>query len=258
MNRGDWMQDTTGYETFSFYYDALTENVNYPARAAYFHTLIQENLHAKGNVLLDLACGTGTMAEEMAKLGYDVIGVDYSCGMLSQAMDKKMKHGLAIQYVQQDMRELDLYGTVDVTICTLDSLNHLPDFQDVCRVFQKVSEVTEPGGLFLFDMNTLYKHQVLLGDQVYLYETEDVYCVWENMLAEDGCTVEITLHLFQQEPDGRYVRQEEHLTERAYAPEQVENALKEAGFHVIGIYHADTTEPLKQDSQRMVVAARKE
>ena len=173
-------------------------------------------------------------------------------------MDKKMEHGLAIQYVQQDMRELDLYGTVDVTICTLDSLNHLPDFQDVCRVFQKVSEVTEPGGLFLFDMNTLYKHQVLLGDQVYLYETEDVYCVWENMLAEDGCTVEITLHLFQQEPDGRYVRQEEHLTERAYAPEQVENALKEAGFHVIGIYHADTTEPLKQDSQRMVVAARKE
>ena len=156
------------------------------------------------------------------------------------------------------MRELDLYGTVDVTICTLDSLNHLPDFQDVCRVFQKVSEVTEPGGLFLFDMNTLYKHQVLLGDQVYLYETEDVYCVWENTLAEDGCTVEITLHLFQQEPDGRYVRQEEHLTERAYAPEQVKNALKEAGFHVIGIYHADTTEPLKQDSQRMVVAARKE
>lgn len=251
------MQET-GYETFSFYYDTLTENVDYAARAAYFDELIQAQLRSPGRVLLDLACGTGTMAEEMAKRGFDVIGVDYSCGMLSQAMDKKLESGLPIQYVQQDMRELELYGTVDVTLCTLDSLNHLPDFAAVQQVFQRVAAVTEPGGIFLFDMNTLYKHRVLLGRQVYVYETEEVYCVWENALREDECTVDLTLELFQRCEDGRYRRQEEQLTERAYEPAQIKQALEQAGFCVLGIYHADTTEPLREDSQRMVVAARKD
>lgn len=250
--------DQTGYEMFSFYYDALTGNVDYAARADYFDRLMQTHLRSPGRVLLDLACGTGTMAEEMAKRGYDVIGVDYSCGMLSRAMDKKMENGLPIQYVQQDMRELSLCGTVDLTLCTLDSLNHLPDFAAVQQVFARVAAATESGGLFLFDMNTLYKHRVLLGNQVYVYETDDVYCVWENALREDGCTVDLTLELFHRCEDGRYRRQEEFLTERAYAPEKVQAVLEAVGFCVLGIYHADTTEPLRTDSQRMVVVARKE
>ena len=221
------MQET-GYETFSFYYDALTENVNYPARAAYLDGLVQKYKQSAGKVMLDLACGTGTMTEEMAERGYDMIGVDYSEGMLGQAMEKKIEKQLPIQYVCQDMRELELYGTVDAVICTLDSLN------------------------------TLYKHRELLGNQVYVYETDAVYCVWENALCEDNCTVEITLDLFQLCADGRYRRTEEQITERAYAPEQVQAALETIGFHVLGIYHADTEEPLHSDSERMVVVARKE
>ena len=155
------MQET-GYETFSFYYDALTENVDYPARAAYLDGLVQKYLRSGGKVMLDLACGTGTLTEEMAKRGYDMIGVDYSEGMLGQAMEKKIEQQLPIQYVCQDMRELELYSTVDATICTLDSLNHLPGFEDVETVFRKVWEFTEPGGVFLFDMNTLYKHLSLI------------------------------------------------------------------------------------------------
>ncbi len=248
----------TGYETFSFYYDALTQNVNYSARADYFDGLIQKHLRSEGNVLLDLACGTGTMSEEMARRGYDVIGVDYSCGMLSQAMDKKFEHGLPIQYVQQDMRELELYGTVDVTLCLLDSLNHLDSFAEVETVFQRVADATEPGGMFLFDMNTLYKHRQLLNGQVYVYETDEVYCVWENTMREDMQTVDITLQLFQMEEDGRYSRMEEQITECAYPPEQIKTALKRCGFDVLGIYSADTEEELHEDSQRMVVVARKE
>ena len=156
------------------------------------------------------------------------------------------------------MRELELYGTVDAVICTLDSLNHLPSFEDVTTVFQRVWESTETGGVFVFDMNTLYKHRKLLGNQVYVYETDAVYCVWENALCEDNCTVEITLDLFQLCADGRYRRTEEQITERAYAPEQVQAALETIGFHVLGIYHADTEEPLHSDSERMVVVARKE
>ena len=206
------MQET-GYETFSFYYDALTENVNYPARAAYLDGLVQKYKQSAGKVMLDLACGTGTMTEEMAERGYDMIGVDYSEGMLGQAMEKKIEKQLPIQYVCQDMRELELYGTVDAVICTLDSLNHLPSFEDVTTVFQRVWESTETGGVFVFDMNTLYKHRELLGNQVYVYETDAVYCVWENALCEDNCTVEITLNLFQLCADGRYRRTEEQITE---------------------------------------------
>ena len=149
----------TGYEAFSFYYDQLTENVEYPQRAAYFHKLIQKYCQSEGVVLLDLACGTGSLSEEFAKLGYDVLGVDYSYGMLNQAMQKKLEHNLPIQYICQDMRELDLYGTVDITVCALDSLNHLDSFSDVKTVFQQVFDVTESGGVFLFDMNTPYKHR---------------------------------------------------------------------------------------------------
>jgi len=221
------MQET-GYETFSFYYDALTENVNYPARAAYLDGLVQKYKQSAGKVMLDLACGTGTMTEEMAERGYDMIGVDYSEGMLGQAMEKKIEKQLPIQYVCQDMRELELYGTVDAVICTLDSLNHLPSFEDVTTVFQRVWESTETGGVFVFDMNTLYKHRELLGNQVYVYETDAVYCVWENALCEDNCTVEITLDLFQLCADGRYRRTEEQITERAYAPEQVQAALEKS------------------------------
>ena len=242
------MQET-GYETFSFYYDALTENVDYPARAAYLDGLVQKYLRSGGKVMLDLACGTGTLTEEMAKRGYDMIGVDYSEGMLGQAMEKKIEQQLPIQYVCQDMRELELYSTVDATICTLDSLNHLPGFEDVETVFRKVWEFTEPGGVFLFDMNTLYKHRELLGSQVYVYETDEVYCVWENALCEDDCTVEITLDLFQLCcEDGRYRRTQEQVTA----------SLEKIGFHVLGVYHADTEEPLRPDSERMIVIARKE
>ena len=115
------MQET-GYETFSFYYDALTENVDYPARAAYLDGLVQKYLRSGGKVMLDLACGTGTLTEEMAKRGYDMIGVDYSEGMLGQAMEKKIEQQLPIQYVCQDMRELELYSTVDATICTVSRM----------------------------------------------------------------------------------------------------------------------------------------
>ena len=247
----------TGYEAFSFYYDQLTENVEYPQRAAYFHKLIQKYCQSEGVVLLDLACGTGSLSEEFAKLGYDVLGVDYSYGMLNQAMQKKLEHNLPIQYICQDMREIDLYGTVDITVCALDSLNHLDSFSDVQTVFQQVFNVTESGGVFLFDMNTPYKHREVLGNQIYLYDTDDVYCVWENQYEEPDNQVTIQLHFFARQEDDTYVRSEECMTERAYPPEQVTAALQQIGWEVLGCYHADTEEPLWEDSQRMVFAVRK-
>lgn len=230
------------YMNFAGFYDCLTKNVDYPSRAARLDVLIRRFKHTtqntEGCILLDLACGSGSMSEEMAKLGYDVIGVDNSPAMLAKAMDKKYESGLPIQYLCQDMRELDMYGTIDVTICTLDSLNHLPSLSDVEQVFQKVSLFAHPGGVFLFDMNTLYKHHHILKDKTFLYDTDEVFCVWENRIPEGTNKVEMQLTFF--EPDGdAYYRSDEFITENAYDVAEITDALKRAGLEVLGIYDAD-------------------
>ena len=149
----------SNYNFFSYYYDKLTQNVNYQKRAQYFQKVIEKYLGEEKCILLDLACGTGSLSEEFAKMGYDVIGVDYSEEMLNIALDKKFDSGLNIQYLCQDMRNIDMFGTVKVTVCALDSINHLSSLEDIKKVFEKVSLFTEPGGIYIFDINTKYKHK---------------------------------------------------------------------------------------------------
>ncbi len=253
------------YMNFAAYYDALTQNVEYEKRAERLHFLIRQYIRTEtdGTLLTDLACGSGSLSEALARLGYDVIGVDNSPAMLSAAMDKKMRSGLPIQYLCQDMRELDMFGTIDVTVCTLDSLNHLPSIEDVQQVFDKVSLFAQPGGLFLFDMNTLYKHREILADKVFLYDLDDVFCAWENRLLEDGATVEEQLTFFER--DGvSYFRTDEFITEIAYPLETVEAAIRKAGLELVAEFDADkgldTPEelsPVTETTQRILFAARK-
>ena len=148
-----------GYQTaLARYYDALTADVDYRARGAYLKRLAERH-GGRFRLVLDLACGTGSLAVELARLGAEVIAVDGSGEMLAQAMNKSAGLTPPVLYLCQGMEELDLYGTVDTTLCTLDSLNHLPDREALRRVFHRVWLFTEPGGLFLFDMNTPYKHR---------------------------------------------------------------------------------------------------
>lgn len=251
------------YENFALYYDALTENVEYPLRAARLHHLVNMHIRTDGRILLDLACGSGSMCEEMAKLGYDVVGVDLSPAMLSAAMDKKYDSGLPIQYLCQDMRELDMFGTMDVTICTLDSLNHLPSLADVRRVFERVSLFAMPGGLFLFDMNTVYKHRKILDGQTFVYDTEEVFCVWENRLREGTDMVDMQLTFFEKD-GAAYYRSEEQITENAYSVEEIKSALADAGLVLLNIFDADagldTPEqlfPPTETTQRLLFVTRK-
>lgn len=154
----------TDYSRFAEYYDVLTKNICYKERAAYFNTLIERFGGKSGGILLDLACGTGSLSEEFTKLGYDVIGVDNSQEMLSVALEKKLDSDLPIQYLHQNMTKLDMFGTIDITICALDSLNHLPNLDAVKATAERVSLFTNPGGLFIFDVNTPYKHEKVLAN----------------------------------------------------------------------------------------------
>lgn len=240
------------YDLFAEYYDELMCEVDYPARARYIDGIIRQ-YKPDANLLVDLACGTGSMTVQFADLGYDVIGVDLSENMLSKAREKSDG---SILYLCQSMQELDMYGTIDAFVCTLDSLNHIEDREELILALSRVSLFLEPDGVFVFDMNTPYKHEKILADNAFVYETEDVYCVWQNEYCGDG-RVDIALDFFEQQPDGSYLRDSEEFSEVAYSYEKTERMLREAGLRILAAYDDMTLEPPRADSQRIVFAAAK-
>ena len=243
------------YGVFASVYDLLTEDVEYRQRGEYFISLVNRSGGKKG-VLLDLACGTGSLSEIFAENGFSVIGADISGDMLSVAENKRMQSGSDIRYICQDMRGLELGQTVDVTVCALDSLNHLDGIQDVKTVFERVYEHTSEGGLFLFDMNTLYKHHEVLADNTFVFDEENVYLVWQNFL--DGDRVDICLDFFMPDENGKYERYSEDFSEIAYPNEQIAALLKECGFEVLGVFGENTFEPPTDGCERVIFAAKKE
>ena len=249
------------YGVFAQYYDALTRNVGYGARAAHLQRCIEKWLpdDMPDNILVDLACGTGSLSEEMAKRGWDVIGIDSSEEMLSEALDKKYDSGLPIQYLQQDMRKLDLFGTVSVTVCILDSISHLASADDVRTVFSRVSLFSNAGGLFLFDVNTAYKHRKVLADNSFVYELPDAVCVWQNALTEHDpdYPVEIRLDFFEHLQEDKYRRASEQFTERVYPPQMLESLLGECGMTLLETLDGDTFDAPTEQTERLLFIAQK-
>ena len=144
-----------------------------------------------------------------------------------------------------------------MTVSALDSLNHITQPEQLQAVFDRVSLFTNPGGLFLFDMNTPFKHQEILADNAFVYDLDQLYCVWQNDLDEDGKNVTIHLDFFVPEEDGRYSRWEEEIQERAYTQEEVRGFVERAGLELLEVFHEDSQESPRPDSQRLVYLARK-
>ncbi len=247
----------SGYHSFSYFYDKLTENISYKDRAVYFDMLIKKH-NGEKNILLDLACGTGSLSEEMSKMGYDVIGVDASEDMLNEALDKKFESGLNIQYLCQDMTKLDMFGTIDVTICALDSLNHLGSIEDIRKTFERVSLFCEPNGLFIFDVNTPYKHKNILGNNTFVYDLDDIYCVWQNSYTDSQDNrVDISLDIFEETENGTYKKYCDEFSEIAFERETIEKELVSSGMKVEAVYDYDTVNEPASDSQKLVFVAKK-
>ena len=242
-----------GYEEFADYYDRLME-ADYATISEVIDSFVVAERKKRG-ILLDLGCGTGCLCELMAKKGYDVIGVDVSERMLSKAMEKRLESGLPIQYLRQNMTELDMFGTIDVAICTLDSLNHLRNFDEVRKTFAGVSLFAEPGGLFVFDVNTLYKHEKILGNNTFVYETEDVFLVWQNFLGGDG-EVEINLDIFAQ-TGNVYRRYCEEFAEKAYDLELIRAELLRNDFEILGVCDGYSNKKPAADCERAVFFCKK-
>ncbi len=243
------------YDDFSRFYDRLTDNVEYKKRADYFCRLLSMCGITDG-ILLDLGCGTGSMSVEMAKKGFEVIGVDSSVGMLNAAQQKMFESGEQMLLLNQSMQDIDLYGTIDCAICVLDGINHLPCAEDVIETFRKVSLFMNKGGAFAFDVNTLYKHRQILADNAFVYDYDDFFCAWQNSFNPNDSSVEITLDFFEEE-DGVYYRSGESFCEQAYELSEISGWLEDAGFEVVGIYDDMTTDNVKPETQRAVFLAKK-
>ena len=256
------------YGAFAEVYDILTSNIDYPARAAYFDEAIRRHGGSCG-ILLDLGCGTGSLSEELAARGYDVIGVDNSEDMLELAMEKRIQSGHDILYLLQDMREFELYGTVRAVVSVCDSLNYITDPEDLENVFRLVNNYLDPEGIFLFDFNTEYKYREVMGDCTIAEDRGVCSFIWDNYYYEEERINEYDLTLFvretgQPDPDtdepdkeGQlYRRYTETHYQRAYTLEEMQRLLEKAGLVFEAAYDMDTKEVPGDTSERICVIAR--
>lgn len=241
------------YGCFSSVYDSLMADCDYKARADYLLGLFSAYSH-KPKLLLDLCCGTGSLSVELAKSGAEVIAVDMSEGMLDKAVGKAREAGIDMLCLCQDASELDLYGTVDGAVCTLDSINHIVDDGDLQRVFNRVSLFLEPDCLFIFDVNTEYKHENILGDNTFVIEDEDIYCVWQNFY--DPPFTDISLDFFVKN-GAMYNRMSEQFSERSYSDAELMKMAKNAGFEPVAVFDDMTCNPPRHDSERVIYVLKK-
>ena len=246
----------SSYDFLAGCYDRLTYDVDYSAWADYIEKHFAKT-PLPGRTVLDLACGTGSLTRELALRGYEMIGADQSPEMLAEAAEKN-RGAAPIEpiFLCQSMEKLDLYGTIDACVCCLDSVNYVTDPKKLARAFQRVHLFLMPGGLFLFDVNTLEKLAGLDG-QVFLDETEDAYCVWRAEFSRRICTY--FMDIFRLDPStGQWDRGEELHRERAYTVEELTSLLEGAGFVDVRTWGERKLRPPRPGEQRIFFTARKD
>lgn len=214
-------------------------------------------LETERNLVLDLGCGTGTLTELLYAKGYDMIGVDSSDEMLLKAMEKKEKSGSEILYLCQDMRDLDLYSTVGTVVSVCDSLNYLLEEDEVESVFSLVNNYLYKGGLFIFDFNTVYKYEKVIGDTTIAENRDACSFIWENYYHGQERINEYDLTIFAREGEGGLFRRftETHL-QRGYTLDEMLGFVERAGMEVVLVLDADTREKPGETSERIYIAAR--
>lgn len=257
------MNDSGSYRALAHVYDLLNAEIDYRAWADFFEECFRRYLSARPELVLDLACGTGRMTLELASRGYDMIGVDGSAEMLSEAYARNNGR-FPILFSEQDMRAFELYGTVGAVTCCLDSVNYLLGEKDLAACFACVHNYLDPGGLFLFDMNTPYRFREVYGENAYILEDERTvdgqalpfYCGWQNHFDPETGICDFDLSLFEELPDGSYCRSDEHQQERCYALPEIQKALSDAGLTLLGVWSDTAFSPADDACERWYFCAR--
>lgn len=246
------------YESFAGVYDLFMDNIDYPAWCTYLTGILKE-YGIEDGLIAELGCGTGSMTELLAAEGYDMIGIDNSPDMLEVAQEKRMESGLDILYLMQDMREFELYGTVKAAVSLCDSMNYILEEEELLQVFRLVNNYLDPGGMFIFDLNTEYKYREILGEQTIAENREDASFIWDNYYDQEEQINEYDLALFIPEKiqgETLYRKYEEIHYQRAYEIETVKELLEQAGMEFVAVYDAFTHNTPNPYSERVYVIAR--
>lgn len=257
----------SAYESFASVYDMFMDNVDYKGWSRYLIGLLRQHGIQDG-LVCELGCGTGSMTELLAAAGYDMIGIDSSVDMLDEAEEKKLLSGHDILYLNQDMREFELYGTVRAVVSVCDSMNYILSENDLAQVFRLVNNYLDPDGIFIFDMNTARKYEKI-GDSTIAENRDEGSFIWDNVYDPEKQMNEYVLTLFipeeseeekrndSDEDEGRLYRkfEEVHL-QRAYSLETVRHLLEEAGMIYEGAYEAFTDHAPTPESERVYIIAR--
>lgn len=242
------------YHALAASYDRLTNDVDYKATVDFYRKILK-NEGLSPRTAVDLACGTGSVAWLLAQEGLDVVGVDISEQMLSVAAQKHLDAQNRPQFVCQPLQRLRLARGVDLAVCALDSLDYITDPADCEKAIQRVYRALNPGGCFIFDVNTPQKLRAMDG-QVFLDEDEDVYCVWRGSFDEQTNICSYGMDLFQRQGN-LWLRSFEEHCEYAYSAEQLVAFLRNAGFTGISVYADRSFTKPADDEQRIYIKARK-
>ncbi len=215
----------------------------------------EELLESERNLVVDLGCGTGTMTEMLYSEGFDMIGIDNSGEMLEMALEKRDETGSEILYLNQNMLELELFSTVGTVVSVCDSVNYLTEDGDFEALAGLIHNYLYPGGLFIFDFNTVHKYRDIIGDGTIAENRDDCSFIWENFYDEESSVNEYDLTLFIQGEDGKYERFCETHYQRGYEPEDVRKILEETGFRIIDFSDSETEGKVTGDTERVFVTA---
>ena len=243
------------YESFASVYDLFMDEINYDEWVSYVEKL-WNRFDLKPDIVCELGCGTGNISLRLAEKGYETIGIDISADMLSEAKMKAEQNGTDVLFLLQDMREFELYGTVNSILCLCDSLNYITDDEDMQQVFNLVNNYLHPGGLFVFDLNTEYKFKEIYGENTFSETDEDAVYIWENYYDEEERINEYYLNFFMKNETGTYDRTQEEHFERAYSLDEIKRFIEKSGMKFEAAYDAFTFEPVKENSERIYVLAR--
>ena len=242
------------YTGFAYVYDEYMDNIPYEEWGKYLIDLLNE-YGIKDGIVLDLGCGTGNITEILANNGYDMIGVDNSQEMLNIAMEKR-GDDTSILYLLQDMRGFELYGTVRAIVSVCDSMNYLTEDGDLEQVFRLANNYLDPGGLFIFDMNTIHKYRDVIGDTTIAEDREDGSFIWENSYDRENALNVYELALFLPREDGLYEKCEEEHVQKAYSIEAIKAMIVKAGMELVAVCDAYTHNPGDENCERLTFVAR--
>ena len=247
------------YGLLAPFYDEFNKDIDYSAWADFIEKIFEKHSKiGKPDLVLDLGCGTGSMTLELARRGYDMTGIDYSPEMLDVARERAFDEGIGqtVLWLCQDMREFELYGTVDAAVCCLDGINHLTGAKDLDKCLKLVHNYLMPNGLFIFDINGKHKFENVYADMTYTMEKDGAFCIWQNYYNEKNKLCDFYITLFEECEDGRYERYEETQREKMYTVKSIKQSLERNSLELVGIYSDFDMKEGSDSDDRLYIVAR--